>query len=240
MTDNERAVMGGNKPPAHLEYLEQVDALKEESRAWLDGGAITSQAEADGVAKLKTLATALEKEADTARKSATKPLDDAKKAIMADFKPVEEGCVAIKTAATRALTVWLNKLAAEKAEAERVERERIAAEQAALLAKQAQAMTVDDITESAAKVDELVNQQRALERSERDTVKASGVGRSVSLVTEYSIRVTDYAALAKYAWANWRGDLADWLSTKALKDVRARSGNAQIDGVEILVSKVAR
>lgn len=240
MTDNERAVMGGNKPPAHLEYLEQVDALKEESRAWLDGSAITSQAEADGVAKLKTLAASLEKEADTARKSATKPLDDAKKAIMADFKPVEEGCVAIKTAATRALTVWLNKLAAEKAEAERVKRERIEAEQAALLAKQAQAMTVDDITDSAAKVDELVNQQRALERSERDTVKASGVGRSVSLITVWSIEVTDYVALARYAWGAWQEDLKAWLYDKALKDVRARSGNAQIDGVKVISEKVAR
>lgn len=235
-----QAVMGDNAPPPHLEWIEEAETLKEEAKLWLDGSEITTDAEAEAVAKLKTLAAKLEKDADAARMVVTKPLDDQKKAVMADFKPVADTCGLIKTVATKLSTAWLNKKAAEKADADRIERERLSAERAKLEAEASAIRSLEDEECRREAVAAQIAAEKAQERSEAASVKLAGVGRSVALVTVYEAEVTDYRALAAWVWKHKNDDLMEFLNGLAWKEVRATSGNCTIDGVNVIEKKVAR
>jgi len=235
----EAATIGHNEPPAHLEYVEQANDLKETAKGFLDGSPITSDKEAEMVAKLIDEAVKLDKSAETARKAITEPLDKHKKDVMADFKPVVDTCELIKSAGKKAQTVWLTKLAAEKAEAERIERERLAIERQRLLDESTKVNGLEAMNAIQDAVTDHLAAEKALERSAKEGVKVSGGGRALSLRTVYEAEVTDYAAFARWVWANRNHELMEFLNGLAWKEVRAASGNVTMDGVNVVKKQVA-
>lgn len=244
MTDNERAVIGGNAPPPHLEYIERINDLKEEAKNFLDGTPIASDAEAVAVATLLDMASKCQKEAEASRKALTKPLDDQKKVIMDDFRPVDTAATLILTAGKKAQTAWLNKKAAEEQARQAAERERLEAERKRIQDEARAAQSIEDIEAQQEAIEAQLAAEKALERDSKRSVNVSGGGRTIAMVDHFDIKGgpdgVDYVALSKYAWENWRDDLKAWLYDKAMKQIRATRGNTTISGVEIVKYKVAR
>lgn len=233
------ATIGHNQPPAHLAFIQEADDLKTEAKNWLDGSDITTDAEAEGVALLINMATGIEKRADTARKTLTQPLDDQKKVIMDDFRPVGTTCDLIKAAAKKAMTKWLAAKEAEKRAAEEAERRRLAEERARIEAASRAAQSLEEIEAQQQAVEDHLAAEKALERAAKATTNVSGAGRTIAMRTVYGIAVTDEKKLAAWFWLNRKDDLVSWMEAEALKQVRACQGNTAIDGVEIISEKVA-
>lgn len=226
------ATIGHNAPPPHLGFIQQADDLKTEAKAWLDGSEIKTQAEAEKVALLVEMATKLDKAAETARVEITKPLDVQKAAVMDDFRPVGQTCTLIKDAAKKATTKWLLAEKARKDEIERIERERLEVERIALLAATKTAQSLEDIEAAQQAITEHMGATKALERSEKATVKVSGGGRAMGLRTVWEADVIDAKALVMWFWQNRCADITAWCAAEALKEVRATSGASAIAGVK--------
>jgi hypothetical protein len=238
-TSNPRAVIGDNQPPPHAPFLIEAEDLRTESSNWLDGNDIQSDADADGVAQLINMASDLEKRAEAARVVLTKPLDERKKAIMDDFRPVGTACDLIKSVGKKAMTKWLQKKEAERQEAARIERERLDAERARIEAEMRAAKGIEAAEAIQQAAAEHIAAEKALLRAEKDTAKVTGAGRTIAMRTAYDIEVTDAKAMAAWFWTNCRGALVAWMTDEARKQVRACQGNTTIDGVKIITEKVA-
>src|SRR3546814_195592 len=132
-TEEANRGIGGNNPPPDARAAMSWDAIQAhmddlltEARNWADGEAIDNQAKADEIGKLRQQLQDAAKLADDARVEEKRPLDEQIAAIQARYnvyiaplKNKQPGSVSKAVAALGSLlTVWLNKLEAEKQERE--------------------------------------------------------------------------------------------------------------------------
>lgn len=202
-TLNPRAVVGGNNPPPDETVTEtvtpqwetvkiQMDDLLTEARNWADGAEIANQDQADAVGKLRQLLQDAASLADTARVAEKKPFDekiaeiqDRYNAYIAPMKNKHPGSVSkAVTALGNVLSVWLNKLDAEKREREAAARaEADAAAAKAIEARKALEASTDLAAsdEAAALLDAAEDAAKALRSVERERVQAKGEFRAIGL-----------------------------------------------------------
>jgi hypothetical protein len=220
-------------------WIETANELKDEAKHWLDGNPIQSDEEASKVALLINKARDIAKNAEDERKAKTKPLDDEKKTIMANYKPAIDTCEDIMAVAKRVSTKWIVEQDRIREERIRAEAERLRIEQEALKKAAQEIETIDDLEAHKEAIGRQMDAQAALEKDAKQKAVIRGGGRTISTRTVYNIEIVDAQALAKWAWVNLKAEMTAWLYDTVLKMVRASSGNATIPGIKITSEKVA-
>lgn len=235
--------MGHNNPPTPLDELSvYVADLYDEAKGWLDGTAIATQGQADGVAKLLDMARTANKDADTKRKAETKPLDDQKKAIIDAWRPVTERLGLIETACKKTLSIWLAQQEAEKWAKEEVARQ--AAEEAQRKADEAARAAAADDIEAQAEAKRLreeaaIREARAA-KAAKDGAKADGGGkRAVHLRSVWEAKMTDTAAALRWCYQDPVGHDALIATAQKIAEQAIRDGKRSIPGFEITERKEA-
>ena len=137
MTDNPRAVMGGNNPPEPIDVAkEELRPVREEIELWTDGTFVEDEGQLDHTNQLIKDLSAAEKAVIKYREAVVKPLHDAWKAAVAQWKPIIDDMDRLNKCLLAAQAPFKKKLADEieakrKAaweEARRLEREAEAAQ----------------------------------------------------------------------------------------------------------------
>lgn len=235
--------MGHNHPPTPLDELSGHAAdLYDEAKGWLDGTAIATQGQADGVAKLLDLARAASKDADAKRKAETKPLDDQKKEIMDAWRPVTERLGLIETACKKTLAVWLSKIEQEKHAAREAARK--AAEEASRKADEATRAAADDDIEAQAEAarlrDEAAHREAQAAKAAKDGAKADGGGkRAVHLRSVWTATMADPTTALRWCWQDPVGHEALVATAQKIAEQAVRDGKRDIPGFEITEHKEA-
>jgi hypothetical protein len=220
-------------------WIDTANELKEEAKHWLDGNPIQSEEEASKVALLINKARDIAKNAEDERKARTKPLDDEKKTIMANYKPAIDTCETVIDVAKRVSTKWIVEQDRIREERIRAEAERLRIEQEALKKAAQEIATIDDLEAHKEAIGRQMDAQAALEKDAKQKAVIRGGGRTISTRTVYNIEIVDKKALAAWFWNYEPAALTEWLSEQALKRVRAASGNININGIKITSEKVA-
>lgn len=227
VTGNERISMGGNNPPVIDSFKAHVDDLREEAGAWLDGKAVESAAEAEGLNTLLDLARKTAKDADTARADEKKPHLDAGKAVDAKWKPIIDAAERIANCCKTALTPW--NIAEQKRKEAAAALARAEAEAEAEARRQAAVEAETGSIEAQEQADQFEESAKAAERIAKKAEKAaSGTSR---LRTSYRPEVTDLSAAIKHYWASDKEAFSGLVLDLANRDVRA--GKRQIPGITI-------
>ncbi len=239
---NPRAVPGhNNPPPSPLEWAEtEIGNLHSEIAVWLDHGPIPNQEVANDISNLLNDVREAVKRADAARKTEKEPYDKAAKAVDAAYKPIiVRGNSAVEFCKS-ALTVWLQKVDAEKrreAEAKRLEAERLKSEAEAAIRSSSGNLIARDAAEQL--LNEAKKADRAANKAEKNTATAGTgeIGRAVSLRTVHVAELVDpNAALAHYK-RTAPDDLKQFLTNLAERDIRA--GKRDIPGFVVSQEKKA-
>lgn len=246
---NPRAVIGGNNPPEPTPFEKaesEINSLFDEAKLWLDGAKVDSQELADGIANLLNMIRDAEKRADEARSAEKKPFDDAGAEVQARYAPLIGNTKTIKgktvlaaEACKKALREWLEKKDREQREAaEKARREaddKLKAAQEAFRTTDATNLEQREATEALAK--QAIIADRVASKTERATAKAghSSVGRSASLRTVYTPKLTDLWEAVGHYMAVAPNELGAFLQTLAERDVRA--GRRDIPGFTITEEK---
>lgn len=228
VTDNERIAMGGNNPPALEAHKVNIDDLREEAKAWLDGKAVESAEEAAGLNALLDLARQAAKAADEARAAEKKPHLDAGKAVDAQWKPLIDAAQRIVDVAKKTLTPWNIKEAERKAaEAQKAAEEAEAQRRAEVEASRAAAASgsLEDVEQADQQAEAAKQAEKIAKRAEKEAT--SGLG----LRTTYRPELTDPKAAITHYWATRREDFIALVNDLAAKDVRA--GKREIPGFTI-------
>jgi hypothetical protein len=221
---NDRIVDGGNAPPAFDAHKANIDDLRTEATVWLDGQAVTTAEEAEGLTTLIDLARIARDAADAQRVAEKKPHDDASKAVQAKWKPLVDG-------AQRILDVCLEKVAAWRV-AERDRKEAAAALARAEAEAEAEAATAalqgsaGDLVarEQAEQVVESAKMAgKVASKAEKAATKGNG------LRTFYRAQITDFAAAARHYWQPEHDRFEALVLEFAQRDVTA--GRRDIPGV---------
>lgn len=194
VTDNERIAMGGNNPPAFEAHKVNIDDLREEAKAWLDGKAVESAEEAEGLNTLLDLARQAGKAADEARASEKKPHLEAGKAVDKQWKPLIDGAELIANLCKKALTPWNIAEASRRAEEARKAQEAADAEAALAMAAERAASTLED----AEQADQQEASAKQAAKVAKTAVKAATSG--LGLRTTYRAEITDFAVAARHFW----------------------------------------
>ena len=201
---NPRAVIGGNRPPSPFDAVKaHVEDIYTEAKHWLDGGALSSQEQADQVSVLLDMARKGFKAADEARKTEAKPFDDGKAEVQARYKPILTMAENAANGCKAALAPWLRRLDDEKRAAAEAAR-KAADEKAAAAAEAARSAQANDL-EAREAADALIAEaqraDKAANRAEKD--KAAGVGgeRAVTLRSYWTGEVTDLREALRHYWA---------------------------------------
>lgn len=202
--ENPRVAIGDNNPPAEPAAPMSWDAVKvhmddllDEARNWADGAAILNQTQADEVGKLRQLLQDSAKLADDARVVEKAPLDkqiadiqDRYNVYIAPMKNKAPGSVSKSVAALgNMLSVWLNKLEADKRERERIAREEAEALAAKAIAARKELESATDLAasdEAADLLDQAEEAAKALRTIEREKVQAKGEFRAIGLRSKWS------------------------------------------------------
>lgn len=232
VTDNKRIAMGGNNPPAIDAHKANIDDLRAEAAAWLDGAAVKSADEAEGIDTLIKLARSARDEADKARAAAKKPHDDAAKAVQAEWKPLVD-------TAQRILDVCLQKVGAwRQAEADRKAAEAAKARAAAEAERAAAEAAMRNSAGDLAAREQAEQQVEAAKMAEKVAKKADKAATSgLGLRTKPVAVMTDLNAAIKHYWAEDRNSFAALVTQLAEQDVRR--GIRNIPGFRVDEVKVA-
>jgi len=231
-----------NATPFDL-IADDADDLLTEARAWADGEAIATQAQADEVSRLIEGLRLNAKAADDARKDENRPHDDAKAAVQAKYAPlwadpktktpgkVFKAIDALKAA----LAPYLRKLDDEKRAAEAKAREEAEAKarEAAEAMRAANAADLGAREEAEAKVAEAEAAARAVKTAEADKAHAVGGSRAMGLRTKWTARVVDAHAAAAHYWRTNPDAFAGLLQKLADDDVRSGK-RSSVPGVEFI------
>lgn len=233
-----------NNPPSEAPFEAiriHCDDLYMEAKHWLDGAAITTEAEADAVSGLLDMARNAMKAADDQRVVENKPFDDGKAAVQAKYAPligntktVKGTMVRLQEACKAALDPWRQakaREAAEKAEAARKEAEAKAAEAAAAI----RATTSSDLDAREA-AEALV---AAADEAQRDAARAAkGATTGLGLTTYYEAVLTDRRAAVLHYMGRYPDEFIALAHRLADADVRA--GQRTIPGFTVEERKRVR
>ena len=248
-TENPNTGIGGNNPPPEAKAAMQWDAIKahmddllSEARNWADGEAIANQAQADEIGSLRQNLQDAANLADDARKAEKKPLDDAAQEIqdryniyIAPTKNKQPGTVSKAVVALGSLlSVWLNRLEAEKIERERAAREAHEKAQAEAIEARRSAFGTGDLNAIDA-ADDLLDAAeeagKALKAIENEKVQAKGEHRAIGLRSRWIAKLREGESsktLIHYAKAK-PDRVREFLQVLADEEVKA--GARPIDGV---------
>ena len=199
-TINERAVIGGNSPPPDPLTV-RTDGLVDAANLWAKA-IINDQEQADRLSAFLDQLRLAEKEVEDTRRKEKKPHEDAAKAVDAIYNPMKTRLATATGLVRLKLTVWLQKLQAEK-----VAREQAARDEAAKMARIA-AEAAEKAAAEATKGGDLVGATVAAEAAEKAAAEAakeaqrvektavnlqSSIGaRTKSLRTTYHARVVSH------------------------------------------------
>lgn len=216
---------------------QDISDLLEEAKHWLDGNPVTSQDEADAVAKLLDLARKAKRVADDARKEEKRPLDEKAKAIQVKYSPIIKDADLIASTCKAALAPFIEEQERVAREAERVAREQ--AEAAEIAAQKAmRESNVADI-ELRQEAEKLAEAAKTAEATALKTAKqrgsAKGGARAVSMRTTYNAVIVDLNEAVKHYWKIQRLEFETLVIKLAAKDVRA--GKKSIPGFKIVEHK---
>jgi hypothetical protein len=208
-----------------------------ESRNFLDGAGVNSEAEAEAVSKLLDLLRTASKDADKARAAEKKPHDDAGKVVQARWRPlIDRADMAIDTC-KRVLGPWLQRKAAEQAAlAEAARKEAETKAQAA-----AEAMRRADVTDLTARegaeilVKEAAKAEAAAKLAESARPQATGGARATTLRIYYHPELVD-AREALFHFAKTRPE-AIKAALLELAEVEIRNGARSIPGFTIIAKQ---
>lgn len=226
VTANERIVDGGNNPPAFEAHRVNIEDLRAEAEAWLDGKAVASAEEAEGLNTLLDLARQAAKAADDARAAEKKPHLDAGKAVDAQWKPLVDAAQRIVDCAKKALTPW-NIAEADRKAAEAA-RARAEAEAEAQAAREAE-IAASGLLSDAEQADQMAESAKQAGKIAKAAEKAASTG--LGLRTTYRAELTDPKEAISHYWAARREDFIALVTDLAAKDVRA--GKREIPGFTI-------
>lgn len=231
VTENERIVMGGNNPPAFEAHKVNIDDLREEAKVWLDGKAITSAEEAEGLNTLLDLARQAGKAADDARAAEKKPHLEAGKTIDKQWKPLIDGAETIASLCKKVLTPWNIAEANRKAEEARKTQE--AADAEAALARQAErsAATLED----AEQADQQEASAKQAAKVAKTAVKAAST--NLGLRTTYRAEITDFALAARHFWQPHHHRFEELVLQIA--NEQARIVKADMPGIKVIAEQKA-
>ena len=236
------AAPGHNMPPADSPFeaiKTHIDDLYAEAKAYLDGEPISTQGQADDVARLRGMIDEAAKAADAARKLENEPFDTGKAEVQARYAPLISDTKGVKgktvlalEACRKALTPWLLKLDAEReaaAKAARVEADRLADE---ARTKAQTATSIDEAEQAEAMFADAkaASHEAASIGSDRARVHG-GDYRAVILKDNWTARIIDPTAALRWAWTDHRADLEAYALQLAQADVRA--GKRTLPGFEI-------
>lgn len=235
--DMELIGIGHNNPPEPTPFdaiKTHIEDLVETAKGFLDGSGVTTQAEADALAKLMDEGRKATKAADQARAEEKKPHDDAAKAVQAKWKPLMEAGDRIVTLCKQALAPYLE---AQEAEKRRIAEEaRKAAEEAAAKAAEAARQAAASDLAAQEQADALAKEAKAAltAANKADKDKAHGVGgsRAATLRTTYRPVMTDGVEAARWAWQNRREECEAFFLSLAV--VAVREGKRQIPGFNVI------
>lgn len=219
--------LGHNNPPTPFdEAVAEVATLKEEAAHWLDGAEVSSQAEAEAIAKLLDMSRKAKKQADELRKEEAKPFDDGKKAVQAKYKPLIDDCDRIASVCKAANLPWLKKLEEERRKEEAAAREKASEEarkaQEAMQAAKANDLASREAAEQQARI--AVEAEREANRAAKQKATAKGGARAMSLRTVYRHEITDATTFARWCWQNENEALMNCLNSIAKRrtDMKCR------------------
>jgi len=224
--ENPRAVVGHNSPPPepYDAIFIHIDGLYLEAKNFLDGEPIADEKMAEAVEDLLSQIRDAEKVAEAARKVEKDPLDEQVAAIQAKWNPLIGSNKAVKgktvlasEACKAALAPWRRAQETAKQEAARAAREEAEAAQRAA-AEAMRASQADDL-DAREKAEQLFREaDRAALRAKRaDNAATTGLG----LRSTWTPTLTDGVAAARWAWANRRPQMDEFLLTLAKKEVGA-------------------
>lgn len=224
------AAMGHNNPPSPFaEACAEVDRVWTEATHWLDGGMVIDQAEADAVGQLVDMARKARKTADHARRDEAKPFDDGKAEVQERYKPLLAKCDNITEAGKAAMKPFL--AAQEKAKREKEAKAAAEAEAARKAAQGAfaSARGIEDREHAEGLAEAAKSAEIAARVAAKDTAKAKGGARAISLRTTIEPEVFDLHALMTWIWLHDRSALAGFAEQYAAGAFRA--GHRDMDGV---------
>lgn len=232
-TGNDRIKPGGNNPPTPFDaHKVNIDDLRDEASAWLDGKAVTTAEEAEAIDLLIKMARTARDEADKQRAAEKKPHDDAAKAVQAQWKPLVD-------TADRILKVCLEKVGSwREAEQNRKEAEAAAARAAAEAERQAEVEATRAASgnlEAREQADQIAVAAKQAEKVAKSAEKAAQIGSGLRTVR--SLKITDTAALARWLWTHRREDVEAAHAEVAQRIFR--SNGPAMDGTMIETTKKA-
>ena len=243
------ATIGHNNPPEPTPYekaRDKINDLYDESKLWLDGAVVDSQALADGLGKLlKSLRDAVT-EADAMRIIENEPFDKGKAEVQARYAPLIADTKNQKGKATLAINACKNALASWLDAIDRAQREaaeearRVAAEKAKAAQDAIRAADAANLAEREAAEELLKDAKRAdaqANRIERATATAATGGRAIGLRTTYQPQLIDMTLAARHYWKVERAAFEEFLIGLAERDCRA--GRREIPGFTIHEKKTA-
>lgn len=220
--------IGANNPPEPIPFIEcreEIEGLMIEARNFLDGAAITTQGEADAVARLLTMLSAATKRADERRKAEAKPHDDAKAAIQArwnrligDTKATGKGTavLAIEVCRKALLPFELEQKRVREAEAARARAVAEEARRNAALATQLASRTNLDERENAeAMAREAAQLDREARKAEAAKSATAGGSRAMSVATKAVAVVTDPIEFSEWLFRNHPARFAELMGVAA-------------------------
>jgi hypothetical protein len=225
----ELATIGHNRGPDPIDKITAAyEAEREEAANWLDGSPVENEAQMNAVDALRKAMRQWRLDLERGQKSASAPLHDAWKAVLARWKPTIDDAKRIEDCLVSAVNRFKQRLAEEKRAAERAawEAAEKARREADAKARAANAADLEAQREAAAAKEAAMEAEKAAQAASRDQVKG--------LRTVKETVVLDQVALARYLWQNDRDALVEWQTE------RARKLGLNIPGVvEIRMSKEA-
>jgi hypothetical protein len=219
-----------NARPSDI-HSSTVDDLYEEAKLWLEPDfKIETEAQAEGITKLRDLSRQARDAADDDRKVEAKPFDDGKAEVQGRYNPITKKAQRIIDGCNARLTPWNNAIAYAQERA--AEETRRAAEEAAQRAAQAIQSAKGDlgameIAEGA--IDDAKRLQRTANKLQRTAGKGTGMR------TVWSVQIADRKAALYHYLAKNPDAFVELLLQLAEKDVS--QGVRKIDGFEITSHK---
>lgn len=208
-----------------------VDDLYEEAKLWLeDGFKIETEAQAEGIKKLRDMAREARDAADADRAVEKKPFDDAGKEVQKRYLPITTKAQRIIDGCNAVMTVWNNALA--EAQERQAEETRRAAEEAAQRAAQAIQSAKGDLGAmeiAEAAIDDAKRLQRTANKLERTAGKGTG------LRTIWSAEIVDRKAALYHYLAQNPQAFVDLI--QSLADADVARGIREIAGITITSRK---
>lgn len=224
------AHIGHNNPPDPIdEALALWGDTIAEAEGWLDGTAVTTEAQMKAVDVLIREVKAAKKRVGEAEESEAKPLYDQWKAVKARYKPTTDDLDRIVKGLVGIVDAFKRALAAKKAEAERKAR---AEAEAAMRAAQeahgaAEATNIEAQRAAAAAIEEAEAAKRRAAAAAKDTVKG------MRTVTRHEVE--DYRAALNWIVKQDREAVVAFVDDYARRFHKA----AAIEGVRVWTEKEA-